>query len=534
MATWTVACPGRMRMRFLLWLLASAFSMVSADVAMATTYSMAKVLDWQKQSVMQLAITGQDGVSVPLTYSVIPLTASLGLNESDVVRGTISIRGTMVATDSSNYVTVMDTLGAETVAYLCCDSANNSFITPSSVLNSLMNSNPQPKAILLYSLQGSCCGISGQDLPYQTIFTMADQGEAASALNNTDNADGTIQATITGNVTSSDQDSQDNQTGSNSAVAMSILYSITGLITLLFLVIIATGAIRAHRYPERYGPRSGYGGRPRQSRARGLARAVLETIPIVKFGNPDQAKPDPANYELESASVEHQQANRSAHHLSTIPEDPPETPKQNAENTRPSETTPDASLAPVASGAAGTGSGDDQSEEHLGCSICTEDFHVGEDVRVLPCNHKFHPQCIDPWLVNVSGTCPLCRLDLRPEEDKDAAEQGAPLAPPLEADGVEEGTASHRRRSRLFDLHRLRHASVEERIEVLRRYRTEHQDRPAENENTVPEHEGESDERSRRARLTDRLRDRFRIRTRAQSPERTESSTGPGDGPSPA
>src|SRR5690606_1249380 len=87
--------------------------------------------------------------------------------------------------------------------------------------------------------------------------------------------------------------------GRNSAVAMSILYSITGLITLLFLVIIGTGAIRAHRYPERYGPRSGFGGRPSQSRAKGLALAVLETLPIVKFGDPNSAKADPS-LELES------------------------------------------------------------------------------------------------------------------------------------------------------------------------------------------------------------------------------------------
>jgi hypothetical protein len=26
---------------------------------------------------------------------------------------------------------------------------------------------------------------------------------------------------------------------------------------------------------------------------------------------------------------------------------------------------------------------------------------------VLPCQHKYHPNCIDPWLLNVSGTCPL-------------------------------------------------------------------------------------------------------------------------------
>jgi hypothetical protein len=43
----------------------------------------------------------------------------------------------------------------------------------------------------------------------------------------------------------------------------------------------------------------------------------------------------------------------------------------------------------------------------LVCPICTDEFIRGEDVRLLPCNHKFHPDCIDPWLVNVSGTCPL-------------------------------------------------------------------------------------------------------------------------------
>ena len=37
----------------------------------------------------------------------------------------------------------------------------------------------------------------------------------------------------------------------------------------------------------------------------------------------------------------------------------------------------------------------------------TEDFVKGQDIRVLPCDDKFHPECVDPWFLNVSGTCPL-------------------------------------------------------------------------------------------------------------------------------
>lgn len=288
----------------------------------------------------------------------------------------------------------------DSVAYLCCDNPNSSFITPDVMLAALMNN--KPKAILLYSMIGNCCSLKRQDLPYHSIFTMSSRGEATEALNITDTGEGAVQAYITGNATIPNQDSQNGQNGNNSAVAMSILYSITGLITLLFLVIIGTGAIRAHRYPERYGPRSAYGGRPRQSRARGLARAVLETLPIVKFGQPQNSKPDPA-LELESAPGSRgRDGVHDAHHLSTIPEDAEASPKPQGTP----KSTPIAEAAGAADGNAGADA-ESQGDEHLGCSICTEDFTVGEDVRVLPCDHKFHPQCVDPWLMNVSGTCPL-------------------------------------------------------------------------------------------------------------------------------
>ncbi|KAJ1960484.1 hypothetical protein IWQ62_004216, partial [Dispira parvispora] len=41
------------------------------------------------------------------------------------------------------------------------------------------------------------------------------------------------------------------------------------------------------------------------------------------------------------------------------------------------------------------------------CPICLDDMTFGERVRVLPCDHIFHPTCVDPWLVKKSALCPL-------------------------------------------------------------------------------------------------------------------------------
>ncbi|XP_076952744.1 NEP1-interacting protein-like 1 isoform X2 [Bidens hawaiensis] len=54
----------------------------------------------------------------------------------------------------------------------------------------------------------------------------------------------------------------------------------------------------------------------------------------------------------------------------------------------------------------------DESGERVSCSVCLQDFQVGEIVRSLPqCHHIFHLPCIDEWLVR-HGSCPLCRRDL--------------------------------------------------------------------------------------------------------------------------
>ena len=147
---------------------------------------------------------------------------------------------------------------------------------------------------------------------------------------------------------------------------------------------------------------------------------MLDTLPIVKFGEKEEAKPG-RDVELGAAgqaageerretdeSAEGQSASRSANDGIL------------AEGQAGTESQDDAVRSPVDQVTEVVGSSDqpnnkkegkEKEEGHkdgaLGCSICTEDFVKGEDVRVLPCDHKYHPECIDPWLLNVSGTCPL-------------------------------------------------------------------------------------------------------------------------------
>ncbi|XP_042442675.1 E3 ubiquitin-protein ligase SIRP1-like [Zingiber officinale] len=56
-------------------------------------------------------------------------------------------------------------------------------------------------------------------------------------------------------------------------------------------------------------------------------------------------------------------------------------------------------------------------EEAIGCSICLEDFDVGLEAKEMPCKHKFHSECILPWL-QLHSSCPLCRSQLPADESK--------------------------------------------------------------------------------------------------------------------
>lgn len=281
------------------------------------------------------------------------------------------------------------------------------------------------------------------------------------------------------------------------------LYSITGIITALFLVIIITGAVRAHRHPERYGPRNIIG-RPRQSRARGLARAMLETLPIVRFGEShEEGRNKPTDVELAEGHgpVEVVPGQETAQHATDVPREAGESDAQTA--------------AAVPGGiAAATERSNSAQEENQGCSICTEDFAVGEDLRVLPCDHRYHPACIDPWLLNVSGTCPLCRIDLRPQASADEevdeagnpiSREGGAMAPPLDSDHQR----SSIRRSIMIGMGmgRPERLTREERVAAIRQY--------AEQQRAVSSADGDATRPvEEESSMRKRLRNAFRVRTR--------------------
>lgn len=43
------------------------------------------------------------------------------------------------------------------------------------------------------------------------------------------------------------------------------------------------------------------------------------------------------------------------------------------------------------------------------CCVCLEDYKKGDDLSVLPCKHKFHKSCLEPWLVKCTAACPICK-----------------------------------------------------------------------------------------------------------------------------
>jgi len=197
----------------------------------------------------------------------------------------------------------------------------------------------------------------------------------------------------------------------------------------------------------------GEDGGPPQSRARGLTRAILDTFPIVKFGSTQtipghrlsevsrekDAEGQLSGHHVEMGSMIHRTENSTPEPrlgspdaiarpiswsepdqnadtvVSRIQYSPPSSPvgstlsdgnhRQSADNGEgPSKQV--VVLNPTRQG--------DVVPASIGreiCPICIVDFEEGDDIRVLPCegNHCFHQTCVDPWLLKLSSSCPICR-----------------------------------------------------------------------------------------------------------------------------
>ncbi|KAJ5569811.1 uncharacterized protein N7459_009241 [Penicillium hispanicum] len=493
-----------------LFVIAAVFVSVSATVTVHPSNN-SQDLSWA-QSTFRLQGSG------PLNgQTLAPLTQSLARLSNSKLK-TFHLAGNLTKVSLADS---LDLNGSQ-IACIPCDSSD--YPGPWGVdqaVENVVSAHTTPAAVLLYSLSAAHCNLTSDDPTenYSNVFTLLGLRVENSLGHILDSANHSINANMSIVTATSTNTSDPGGAGDSPNTAMIILYSITGIITALFLGIIITGAVRAHRHPERYGPRR-VAGRPRQSRARGIARAMLDTIPIVKFGDGADGV-TAAKSDVEMAGAEEV----PAHEHSSPPSDSIAEVGQTTPRESELPTTGQHHAEQPAAPAAESKTDAVPDGGNFSCPICTDDFVKGQDLRVLPCNHQFHPECIDPWLVNVSGTCPLCRIDLNPPQAEQAeqTEQTEEGARERAEDAAEDGAAStadmtmnrHSRRLSNYlhgplNARRMRHATVEERLAALRHVREASQGEAAASEDAA---------RPNRSRLTTRLRDRFRIRTRAHGVE---------------
>ena len=205
----------------------------------------------------------------------------------------------------------------------------------------------------------------------------------------------------------------------------------------MFALMIGMAARRAIRNPERYGRREGNENEAGQTRAGGIAQALLDTFPVIKFNRRESPKSLHSETEIEFRQLPHtdREAPRSgiqvrnpALHSAVFPDGMSGSNRRSMADAMslapPIREDDDISVKSVERGytdselqlpgakpdpsAAMADLEGDQEEQ---CPICLIEFEEGDDIRVLPCEkeHVYHKTCIDPWLLDVSSSCPLCR-----------------------------------------------------------------------------------------------------------------------------
>lgn len=84
--------------------------------------------------------------------------------------------------------------------------------------------------------------------------------------------------------------------------------------------------------------------------------------------------------------------------------------------------------------------------EVMSCSVCLDDFEKGSVAKEMPCKHKFHKDCILPWL-ELHSSCPVCRFQLPADELKDS--NGSNNGRRVESNSSEDGSGGNSNRGYL-------------------------------------------------------------------------------------
>ncbi|KAL2065478.1 hypothetical protein VTL71DRAFT_3148 [Oculimacula yallundae] len=254
------------------------------------------------------------------------------------------------------------------------------------------------------------------------------------------------------------------------SLPVTIFIAAFAILFALFALFLVIGIVRRRRNPARYGPRPAVAGRVKQSRRKGLAMAVLESIPVVRFGANNKGSEEglQKDVELSGGLVDEESGARTSRNS-----------RENEVSTTADLTQPPPSYQPT--------SKDVEVGKGTECSICIADFVDNEEVRVLPCSHRFHPACIDPWLLNVSGTCPICRYDLQPAQTDAPAEVTSSVSAPAPLLVVPPPTAQRDRTTFRSRLHEIRSAHTgADYISALRHLHRDHERRrPASSSNAA-------------------------------------------------
>mmetsp|Transcript_15099 Transcript_15099/g.47415 ORF Transcript_15099/g.47415 Transcript_15099/m.47415 type:complete len:190 (+) Transcript_15099:53-622(+) len=81
------------------------------------------------------------------------------------------------------------------------------------------------------------------------------------------------------------------------------------------------------------------------------------------------------------------------------------------------------------------------------CAVCLSKLRPDALVRRLPCAHAFCPKCIDSWLTEYKGECPVCRLPVEQPPASEPSTHGSSVYTDPDSEAESEASSGQSRPS---------------------------------------------------------------------------------------